>query len=74
MWLQFIHPSGKVVKVRASQTVVYTDDGLIAAIAYDKAGMLVVTDVQQQDFNRVIKQLGIRKLDTSNANSKPTKV
>jgi predicted nucleic acid-binding protein len=74
MWLQFIHPSGKVVKVRASQTVIYTNDGLIAAIAYDNAGMLVVTDVQQQDFNRVIKQLGIKKLDTSNANSKPTKV
>ena len=64
MWLQFIHPSGKIVKVRASQTVVYTDDGLIAVIAYDKAGMLVVTDVQQQDFQRVAKQLGIRKLDT----------
>jgi predicted nucleic acid-binding protein len=68
MWLQFIHPSGKVVRVKASQVSVHTNDGLIAAVAYDKAGMLLVTDAQQSDFLPVIKQLGIKQLKPKEIN------
>lgn len=64
MFIEIIHPGGQRYRIPASQVVIHNDDGNPVAVAYETSGLLVYTDVTKGDFNTVVGQLKLKKVDT----------
>ena len=57
------HENGQQYCMKVNQVVVYNDDGLPVAITYEHAGLIVHTDVTQDDFDSTCRTLCVTKLE-----------